>query len=45
MENLLADMEQKIVTWGKALEDKDKEIAAEKWKLQLKLKKQKAREK
>jgi len=34
-------MEQNIVTKGKALEDKDKEIAAEKRKLQLKLKKQK----
>jgi hypothetical protein len=33
MENLLADMEQKIVTRGKALENKDKEIAIEKRKL------------
>ena len=30
MENLLAEMEEKIVTRGKALENKDKEIAAEK---------------
>ena len=41
---MLQNMEQNIVTKGKALEDKDKEIAAEKRKLQLKLKKQKHKE-
>ena len=36
---MLIQMEQKMLTKGKAIEDKDKEIVAEKRKLQLKLKK------
>jgi len=40
MEELLKHMEEKMVTGGQALESKDKEIAKNRRKMQLKLKEQ-----